>query len=76
MTRVFSEGGPRVAARLIGLGLADQVAIFTAEKPLGRPGLPAVSEEARAALADASRYRLVETAVYAPDTMRMWERRG
>ena len=25
VTRVFSEGGPRVAARLIALGLADEV---------------------------------------------------
>ena len=75
ITRVFSEGGPRVAARLIALGLADVVVIFTAEKPLGRAGLPALSDTARAALADASRYRLVETATYGPDAMRVWERR-
>ncbi|MGO9422119.1 bifunctional diaminohydroxyphosphoribosylaminopyrimidine deaminase/5-amino-6-(5-phosphoribosylamino)uracil reductase RibD [Roseiarcus sp.] len=76
VTRVFSEGGPRVAARLIDLGLADEVVIFTAERPLGRPGLPALSQAARASLADSSRYRLVETATYGPDTMRVWERRG
>ena len=75
VTRVFSEGGPRVAARLIALGLADEVVIFTAEKPLGRAGLPALSKAARAALADPSRYRLVETAAYGPDAMRVWERR-
>ena len=63
-----------MAARLIALGLADQVVIFTAEKPLGRPGQRALSEEARAALADPSRYRLVETAAYGPDAMRVWER--
>ena len=61
ITRVFSEGGPRVAARLIALGLADEVALITAEKPLGRPGVPALDEEARAALIDGSRYRPVET---------------
>ena len=71
VTRVFSEGGPRVAARLIALGLADEVVIFTAKKPLGRPGLPALSEAARAALADPRRYRLIETAAYGPDTMRV-----
>ena len=75
VTRVFSEGGPSVAARLIALGLADAVVIFTAEKPLGRAGLPALSEAARATLADAARYRRAETARYAPDTMRVWERR-
>ena len=35
ITRVFSEGGPTIAARLIADGLADDVAIFTAAKPLG-----------------------------------------
>ena len=57
VTRVFSEGGPRVAARLIALGLADEVALITAEKPLGRAGVPALDPEARAALLDQSRYR-------------------
>jgi diaminohydroxyphosphoribosylaminopyrimidine deaminase/5-amino-6-(5-phosphoribosylamino)uracil reductase len=74
ITRVFSEGGPRVAARLIALGLADDVTLITAEKPLGRPGAPALSEEARAALCDPSRYRLQETLAYGPDTMRVWQR--
>jgi diaminohydroxyphosphoribosylaminopyrimidine deaminase/5-amino-6-(5-phosphoribosylamino)uracil reductase len=74
ITRVFSEGGPRVAARLIALELADEVALITAEKPLGRPGVAALDSEARAALTDGSRYRPVETAVYGPDTMRLWER--
>ena len=74
ITRVFSEGGPRVAARLIALALADEVALIVAEKPLGRPGVLALSEEARAALSDRSRYRLHETLDYGPDTMRVWER--
>jgi diaminohydroxyphosphoribosylaminopyrimidine deaminase / 5-amino-6-(5-phosphoribosylamino)uracil reductase len=74
ISRVFSEGGPRVAARLIAFGLADEVALITAEKPLRRPGVPALGEEARAALSDGSRYRLRETLDYGPDTMRVWER--
>jgi diaminohydroxyphosphoribosylaminopyrimidine deaminase / 5-amino-6-(5-phosphoribosylamino)uracil reductase len=75
VTRVFSEGGPRVAARLIALGLADKVALITAEKPLDRPGVPALDPNARAALADKSRYTSVKEAVYGPDTMRVWERK-
>ena len=74
ITRVFSEGGPVVAARLIALGLADEVALITADKPLGRPGVPALDAEARAALPDGSRYRPVETLDYGPDTMRLWRR--
>jgi diaminohydroxyphosphoribosylaminopyrimidine deaminase / 5-amino-6-(5-phosphoribosylamino)uracil reductase len=73
ITRVFSEGGPRVAARLIALGRADEVALITAEKPLGRPGVAALSHEARAALLDPSRYRLHGTLPYGADTMRVWE---
>ncbi len=75
VTRVFSEGGPRVAARLIALRLADEVALFTAERPLGHPGFSALSDEARAALDDPGLYRLLRSAVYGPDAMRVWERR-
>ncbi|HKN28654.1 MAG TPA: bifunctional diaminohydroxyphosphoribosylaminopyrimidine deaminase/5-amino-6-(5-phosphoribosylamino)uracil reductase RibD [Roseiarcus sp.] len=75
VTRVFSEGGPHLAARLIASGLADEVALFTAERPLGRPGFPALSDEARATLMDSGRYRLVQSAAYGADAMRVWERR-
>jgi diaminohydroxyphosphoribosylaminopyrimidine deaminase/5-amino-6-(5-phosphoribosylamino)uracil reductase len=74
ITRVFSEGGPMVAARLIALKLADAVALITADKPLGRPGVATLDPGVRAALLDGSRYRLVETLDYGPDTMRLWER--
>jgi diaminohydroxyphosphoribosylaminopyrimidine deaminase/5-amino-6-(5-phosphoribosylamino)uracil reductase len=74
ITRVFSEGGPKVAARLIALKLADAVALITADKPLGRPGVPALDAQARAALLDGSRYRPLETMNYGPDTMRLWRR--
>ena len=56
ITRVFSEGGPLVAARLIALGLADEVALITADKPLGRVGVAALDAEARSALLDGARY--------------------
>jgi diaminohydroxyphosphoribosylaminopyrimidine deaminase / 5-amino-6-(5-phosphoribosylamino)uracil reductase len=74
ITRVFSEGGPMVAARLIALKLADEVALITADKPLGRPGVSVLDSDARATLLDGSRYRGLETMNYGPDTMRLWER--
>jgi diaminohydroxyphosphoribosylaminopyrimidine deaminase/5-amino-6-(5-phosphoribosylamino)uracil reductase len=74
VTRVFSEGGPRVASRLVSLGLADAVALFIAERPLDRPGFPALSDEARAMLMDPERYRLIETTAYGSDEMQLWER--
>jgi diaminohydroxyphosphoribosylaminopyrimidine deaminase / 5-amino-6-(5-phosphoribosylamino)uracil reductase len=55
-------------------GLAEEVALITADKPLGRPGVAALDPDARATLADGSRYRPVETLDYGPDTMRLWER--
>jgi diaminohydroxyphosphoribosylaminopyrimidine deaminase / 5-amino-6-(5-phosphoribosylamino)uracil reductase len=76
VTRVFSEGGPRVASRLIALGLADEVALITTEKPRGRPGLPALSEDARAALMDPKVYAPVDSAQYGPDLLRRFERVG
>jgi diaminohydroxyphosphoribosylaminopyrimidine deaminase/5-amino-6-(5-phosphoribosylamino)uracil reductase len=74
ITRVFSEGGPRVASRLIALGLADEVALITADKPLGRAGVPALDAQARAMLTDGSRYQLAETLDCGPDTLRLWRR--
>ena len=52
ITRVFSEGGPRVASSLIAQGLADNVVIFTSPKPFAREGVPALAQAARAQLAD------------------------
>ncbi|MFT4099346.1 MAG: bifunctional diaminohydroxyphosphoribosylaminopyrimidine deaminase/5-amino-6-(5-phosphoribosylamino)uracil reductase RibD, partial [Rhodoblastus sp.] len=73
ITRVFSEGGPRIGAALIAQGLADEVVIFTSPKPHGR-GTPALSQEARAILADPARYCLVEDTMLGPDRMRRYER--
>ncbi len=53
MTRVFSEGGPRVGAALIAQALADEMILLTSPKPLGRKGVEALSPEARALLGDA-----------------------
>jgi diaminohydroxyphosphoribosylaminopyrimidine deaminase / 5-amino-6-(5-phosphoribosylamino)uracil reductase len=73
VTRVFSEGGPRVAAQLIAENLADEIVLFTGPKPFGR-GVQALDAASRMALADASRYRLVEDAMLGPDRMRRYDR--
>jgi len=75
ITRVFSEGGPTIGAALIGASLADEVLLFTAAKPLGRAGRPALSADALAALADPARYGERDGASYGPDALRRWERR-
>jgi diaminohydroxyphosphoribosylaminopyrimidine deaminase/5-amino-6-(5-phosphoribosylamino)uracil reductase len=75
VTRVFSEGGPRVGSKLIELGLADEVILLTAMKPLGREGLPALGPAAYRALEDPARYAEAERESYPPDELRRWERR-
>ena len=74
--RVFSEGGPAVAAALIAQNLADEVILFTAAKPLGRAGVPSLSSTTRATLDDPARYDLVEDTMIGPDRMRRYERQG
>ena len=75
VTRVFSEGGPRVGSRLIDQGLADEVVLLTATKPLGREGLPALAPAAYRALEDPARYAEAERNASEPDEMRRWELR-
>jgi diaminohydroxyphosphoribosylaminopyrimidine deaminase/5-amino-6-(5-phosphoribosylamino)uracil reductase len=75
LTRIFSEGGPSVGARLIQAGLADEVILITAPKPLGRSGLPALDAAALAVLSDPARYGPGEVARFEPDELRRWERR-
>jgi diaminohydroxyphosphoribosylaminopyrimidine deaminase/5-amino-6-(5-phosphoribosylamino)uracil reductase len=74
ITRVFSEGGPRVAKELIGAGLADEVVIFTAPKPFGAKGVPALPADARRKLGEAAHYTLTEDAFAGPDRLRRYAR--
>jgi diaminohydroxyphosphoribosylaminopyrimidine deaminase/5-amino-6-(5-phosphoribosylamino)uracil reductase len=74
ITRVFSEGGPRIAARLIDLGFADECVVFTAPKPFARQGVPVISSAARAQLEDPQLYALVEDAHVGVDRLRRYER--
>jgi diaminohydroxyphosphoribosylaminopyrimidine deaminase/5-amino-6-(5-phosphoribosylamino)uracil reductase len=74
VTRVFSEGGPSIGSALIARGLADEVILFTAQKPLGRPGLPALDAAALGALEDGARYGEAEISRFGSDEMRRFER--
>ena len=75
ITRVFSEGGPRVAESLILGGFADDVIIVRNDKRLGHPGLPALSPAARAALGDGARYCHALDARLSGDLFQHFERR-
>ena len=72
----IQRGRPAGRSRLIALGLADDVTLFSALKPLGRPGRPALDPAAYAALADPARYRALGPQTYGTDALRRWERVG
>jgi diaminohydroxyphosphoribosylaminopyrimidine deaminase/5-amino-6-(5-phosphoribosylamino)uracil reductase len=72
--RVFSEGGPRIAAALIKRRLADEVILFTAKKPLGRLGLSALDDLSLGALEDRAHFREAEIGCFGADEMRRFER--
>jgi diaminohydroxyphosphoribosylaminopyrimidine deaminase/5-amino-6-(5-phosphoribosylamino)uracil reductase len=74
ITRVFSEGGPRVARELIGAGLADEVVIFTAPKPFGARGVPVLARDARRKLDEAAHYMLADDAFAGSDRLRRYLR--
>ncbi len=74
LTRIFCEGGPRLAAALIAQNFADEVMLLRSDKELGQAGVPALDPASRAALADASRYRLSETGRIGADNYFCYER--
>lgn len=74
LTRVFCEGGGRLAASLLKAGLVDQLVGFTAGLTLGADGLPSVAALDLAHLADAPRFALQATKIIGPDLMHIWTR--
>ncbi|QIR86316.1 bifunctional diaminohydroxyphosphoribosylaminopyrimidine deaminase/5-amino-6-(5-phosphoribosylamino)uracil reductase RibD [Paracoccus sp. AK26] len=74
VTRVFCEGGGMLAASLLRAGLVDQVMGYTAGVVLGGDGRAAAGSLGLARLADAPRFRLVETRRLGGDLFHRWLR--
>ena len=74
LTRIFCEGGPRLAASLLRHGLADEVVLLVAPKPLGREGVPGLAPDVAAILADPARYQPVEERSIGVDRLTRYER--
>ena len=74
LTRVFCEGGGSLAASLLSAGLVDELAGFTAGLALGAEGRPALGALGLDSLAEAPRFRLVETRKVGGDALQIWTR--
>ncbi|WOI57063.1 bifunctional diaminohydroxyphosphoribosylaminopyrimidine deaminase/5-amino-6-(5-phosphoribosylamino)uracil reductase RibD [Palleronia sp. LCG004] len=74
LTRIFCEGGGSFAAALLQAGLVDRLVSFNAGLALGAEGQPALGAMGVSALADAPRFRLLDTRAIGPDVMTTWER--
>jgi diaminohydroxyphosphoribosylaminopyrimidine deaminase/5-amino-6-(5-phosphoribosylamino)uracil reductase len=74
VTRAFCEGGGRLAAGLVGAGLADELAWFTGGAAIGSEGLPALGPLGLARLADAPRWRCVGLRRVGGDALAVWRR--
>ncbi|WP_353472862.1 bifunctional diaminohydroxyphosphoribosylaminopyrimidine deaminase/5-amino-6-(5-phosphoribosylamino)uracil reductase RibD [Salipiger sp. H15] len=74
MTRVFCEGGGQLAASLLAADLVDELVGFTAGIALGAEGRPGIGAMGVDTLAEAPRFRLVETRALGGDVMHRWMR--
>lgn len=74
LTRIFCEGGSALAASLIGADVVDHLIGFHAGVIIGAGGLPGVGAMALAHLAQAPRYKLVNTTQVGPDVLTHWTR--
>ncbi len=74
LTRVFCEGGGRLAAALLRAGLVDELIGFTAGLALGAEGRAAIGPLGLDRLVDAPRFRLVSSRPVGHDLMQSWTR--
>ena len=74
LTRVFCEGGGELAASLLRAGLVDQLIGYSAGIVLGSDGRAATGPLGLVHLADAPRFRLVESRRIGGDLMHRWLR--
>ncbi len=74
ITRVFCEGGGRLAASLLRAGLVDELVGCTAGLALGGDARAAVGPMGLATLAEAPRFELVSTRSIGRDVLHHWRR--
>ena len=76
VTRVFCEGGPRLAESLLTAGLVDVVMLHTGPKAFGGAGRHALRPAARAVLEDPALYRQTDAFALGADQITRYEKVG
>ena len=74
ITRVFCEGGGRLAASLLAAGLVDQLVGYTAGLALGAEARPFLGATGWTHLVQAPRFHLTETRAIGGDLFHRWTR--
>jgi diaminohydroxyphosphoribosylaminopyrimidine deaminase/5-amino-6-(5-phosphoribosylamino)uracil reductase len=72
LTRIFCEGGGRLASSLLRNNLVDELIMFTAGVAIGADGLPSLGEMGLEKLSDAPRFSLLSSQRVGSDIMPRW----
>ena len=74
VTRVFCEGGARLASSLLKSDLVDDLVLFTAGFALGADAVPSVGAMASLGISDAPRFVLKRSEQVGGDLLHIWTR--
>lgn len=74
LTRVLVEGGAKLAASLVSLGLVDEVLFFRAPVVVGSGGVRALAGQALSAVERSPRYRMADDLMIGEDRLRRYLR--
>ena len=74
VTRLFCEGGPRLAEALAAEGLVDQLVVLTSPRRLDGPGRPALGPALRELIADRTGFEASPPVMLGEDEMRCFRR--
>jgi diaminohydroxyphosphoribosylaminopyrimidine deaminase/5-amino-6-(5-phosphoribosylamino)uracil reductase len=74
ITRVMSEGGPRLGEALAAEGLVDEITLMTSETPLGRAGVPALGPVLESLIKDGTYFVRESDHVYGSDRVETFMR--
>ncbi len=76
LTRIFCEGGPRLAEALLQNDLVDEIILLTGAIPLKGEGIAALNATQRASLNDVMKFHRIDDRMIGADHLQRFERGG